>query len=696
MSQREKVPKSKKKNLMSIMIVTESVTKASKDSKVGIAFTQSKKTPLIIKVIKEDGLFAASSIREGMYVLEVNGQIVHGKSADESISILRDAEGECTVTAIAGLGASAVKQTKESKIGIKLGQKQDMKDILITHINEDGLFGTSKLKVGQKVLAINGQTCPNDVKQAIDILRQASGRISIVVDKTIHEIGSRSVSSTPAGTIGVANGTIPEQAPPAEKAHVTTSGTVLTGTVQKGSVDIKVGISFSQTPRLPLSIANVVPGGLFDSTELETGMFVLEVNGMNVDGKLSQDAVRLLRDAGGDASVKAIRASGASVLKTEKDTKTGISFKKGKDAVIIAKAGGLFAGTDLKRGQKLYSVNGVAIESDDVKLAASMIRDAMGKVSLLAVDRTEAETKADNEVAAQVFAAAQADRKAKISESLPNGVLVTGTIEKKSANDQVGISLTQTESTPLCISTIVPGCLFDKTDLQPGMWILSINGENVHGKSAAEAIKPLRENQGTLSITALTGTAASVTKTSKEAKVGISLKREGDIVVVHKSAGLFKDSNLHVGERVYAINGEVIGGDLSQAISLIRSAVGKISVVTGPHTSAPNIPPPLAATSDIAVGKEKVRFMKFPSRTPNTYLNIFLYLIHVHFCFVESTSQGSPGRCVHENDGDSSILEQFGIKTFFRVERRRIYFGITLCRVLLGNIYISVSIQVGG
>jgi C-terminal processing protease CtpA/Prc len=577
------------------MIVTGTVTKESKDSKVGIAFTQSKRTPLIIKKITEDGLFASSKLKEGMFVLQVNGQDVHGKSAEDSINMLREAEGECTVTAVSGVGASMVKESKESKVGITFGQKPSKKDdVLITSIKEDGLFGKSKLKVGQKVLIVNGKECPKDVKEAITLLREASGRVSIVVDGTVQEVVSKKAA--------------PEQAPrPPKKPVVSKSGQVITGKVHKDSMDTKVGISFTQSPSLPLSIASVTPGGLFEATGLEEGMFVLEVNGQNVDGKLSEDVIRLLRDEDGEVSVKAIRATGASVLKPERGAKTGISFKKGKDAVIIAQANGLFKNTRLKRGQKLFSVNGVTIDDDDVVLVASMIRGAMGKVSLLAVNRTEEEMKADDKVAAAETAAAKAARAAKVYDSLPEGAVVTGTIEKESADDQVGIALTQTDSSPLCISAIVPGCLFSETDLKPGMWVLSINGENVHGKSAGDAIKPIREGVGEISVTAIEGTAASVNKPERGTKVGISLKAADGVVVVHKTQGLFTNSNLHVGERVYAINGEIIGDNLISAIRIIRNAVGKVSVITGPHVKAPKIAAPLAAAADIAVGKEKVR-----------------------------------------------------------------------------------------
>jgi C-terminal processing protease CtpA/Prc len=52
-------------------------------------------------------------------------------------------------------------------------------DITITNIAEDGLIGKSDLKVGQKVVSINGNACPSTTKEAIAIIKGTTGKGTI-------------------------------------------------------------------------------------------------------------------------------------------------------------------------------------------------------------------------------------------------------------------------------------------------------------------------------------------------------------------------------------------------------------------------------------------------------------------------------------------------------------------------------------
>lgn len=79
--------------------------------------------------------------------------------------------------------ATAEKVSKESPVGISLGKKSDEDpDIYIANLSWSGLFGGSKLKIGQKVISINGQACPTTTKQAIAMIGAVEGPLTIVAE----------------------------------------------------------------------------------------------------------------------------------------------------------------------------------------------------------------------------------------------------------------------------------------------------------------------------------------------------------------------------------------------------------------------------------------------------------------------------------------------------------------------------------
>ena len=174
-------------------------------------------------------------------------------------------------------------------------------------------------------------------------------------------------------------------------------------------------------------------------------------------------------------------------------------------------------------------------------------------------------------------------REAKIADLLPANAVVTAVVQKKSPTDTLGLTLTVLPNAPMTIDSVSLGSLFDKTGLQPGMHVLSINGANVNGRSIDEVTQPLRDCEGECSITAIKGVAASIHKKSRKTVVGISVRRVKDVVIIDKNGGLFKDTSLQVGHQIYAVNGEIIGRNAELAIQLIRNSVGKVSIIAGKY-----------------------------------------------------------------------------------------------------------------
>jgi hypothetical protein len=74
--------------------------------------------------------------------------------------------------------ATAEKTSFDTYVGISFFKSSD--EIHILDIDRDGLFAGSDLKIGQKVLAINGQECSNAVEDVEILLGNAQGPLTIV------------------------------------------------------------------------------------------------------------------------------------------------------------------------------------------------------------------------------------------------------------------------------------------------------------------------------------------------------------------------------------------------------------------------------------------------------------------------------------------------------------------------------------
>jgi C-terminal processing protease CtpA/Prc len=173
-------------------VIIGSVTKASKDDKVGIAFTQATLgAPLIIKLIREDSLFSKTDLTPGLLVLNVCGVDVVGQSAKHAADILRSAEGEVTVVAAPvkrGVAATAEKEIADMAVGVSLKKDPKLGVIVISQVTDGGLFDETGLAKGQVVVAINGEPCPATTTDAIKIIKDTVGTLSIVAEDVEEDV----------------------------------------------------------------------------------------------------------------------------------------------------------------------------------------------------------------------------------------------------------------------------------------------------------------------------------------------------------------------------------------------------------------------------------------------------------------------------------------------------------------------------
>ena len=189
--------------IMMFPATTGTVQKESQASKVGIVLTQKKKTaPLLIKTIREEGLLAATNLKPGMWVLSVNGESVYGKSAKQVATILKEAEGEVSVTAVDGDATTISKPSKDASVGISLKKNMATGAIYISKITEEGLFQShSEALEGKVVVAVNG-VAATTTKEAITIIKEAESQITLVT-REAEEMDSPVTNAAPEeGSVG--------------------------------------------------------------------------------------------------------------------------------------------------------------------------------------------------------------------------------------------------------------------------------------------------------------------------------------------------------------------------------------------------------------------------------------------------------------------------------------------------------------
>ena len=162
--------------------INGTVHKENADTKMGIAFAQVKESNVMtIKYIREGGLFASTDLSAGLEVVTINGEKVSGLSVKEAADLLRNSPAGSDVSVVAkGILGQVEKESKDTKCGISLLRDAETNNMMVKSLAEDGLFSQTNIKVGQKIVSINGQECPKSTKDAIKLIREAEGTVSVV------------------------------------------------------------------------------------------------------------------------------------------------------------------------------------------------------------------------------------------------------------------------------------------------------------------------------------------------------------------------------------------------------------------------------------------------------------------------------------------------------------------------------------
>ena len=165
---------------MTISIVTG--RKETEDSKWGIVFgRKTADSPVTISSIKKDGIFANNkSLAVGMVVVKVNDVNVQwGKPTTAALILAQTKVGDDITLTLEAFTGRVHRGLKNEKWGLTLKNSTKASGIYISMVEDDGLFGTTELKRGMKVIQINGKKCPKEAKDVIEMVSTTGNSLEI-------------------------------------------------------------------------------------------------------------------------------------------------------------------------------------------------------------------------------------------------------------------------------------------------------------------------------------------------------------------------------------------------------------------------------------------------------------------------------------------------------------------------------------
>ena len=163
----------------------------------------SRKQPKINLIDVEDSKLVTDSIFEPYYE-ESNQEIVQERSPGKESGIrdtnsTRDAEWVMTCMHLSCDSLAAIqwfspfdqpkfvaatvhKKRKTEQVGVTIRKLKKRDGIYISKIHRFGKLASEKLRVGMKIVSLNGIPCPQTVEETLYLLKEAKGDLKIVAE----------------------------------------------------------------------------------------------------------------------------------------------------------------------------------------------------------------------------------------------------------------------------------------------------------------------------------------------------------------------------------------------------------------------------------------------------------------------------------------------------------------------------------
>jgi C-terminal processing protease CtpA/Prc len=292
---------------------------------------------------------------------------------------------------------------------------------------------------------------------------------------------------------------------------------------------------------------------------------------------------------------------------------------------------GIFAGTDLKAGLVLVSVNGTAVKGMSTGETMKLFTEAVGEVTVVAEDvglriasfvKDESNTKVGIGlkeryggivISSITEDSLMANKDVKVGHMLlgVNGTCCKGltpkqaialfkgldaitvlaqeigltsvVVHREDTTKKLGIGLKEIDGN-IIVSSLSPEGLFHNTAIKPGQRVVSVGKTDVEGMNKNEAIALFKKATGAITVVTddIGLVAVKVTKTSPTAKLGIGVNTVNGVMIFSgvSEDGLFANTALKAGMRVVSINNQLVTGlSKTEAIALFKEAEGEIFVL---------------------------------------------------------------------------------------------------------------------
>eukprot|EP00980_Cylindrotheca_fusiformis_P031305 scaffold26140_cov147-Cylindrotheca_fusiformis.AAC.1 len=582
---------------VTIVVTNTAITavKEARNTKIGLTMkSSSKPRGVFVESVNPNGIFRGSNLRKGQHVVGINGKECLS-SGREAMQFLKSSTG--TVTIVVGdRGLQPKPQREEIKqrhqqqevprravtpqqeqpdgntrsvipnkkpgewIGLSFA-KSSNDSIVVRKIAETSPLKDTRLKVGKRIVSVNGEDCPKTITGLISLLYNSSGDVAIVSSDGQAQSPRKEVSKLPGHVW----------------AHV-----------HKEEKDQPVGLKVIRSRQDRIVVSTIKEDGLLAKSRLRVGQFLVSINGAPCPSTKAE-TTKLIKETVGDVTIVASSSIGTG-KKQKKSTPVGITVTEQNGDIVISKVAKncILRGTrqgSLREGQKVVAINGRPCPAT-MRAATAVIKETVGRLTIEAVDRFGTKS---NGAASEGHKASEPRANGRVvKEDWLEFKSIIATVTSKKSGDMLGLSLDGTKNY-VYVSHIAADSPFVGTNLCVGHRISNINDEPCP-LPVEDAIELYSQHVGTMTIVALERivsagqVSASIVKPSKTTQCGIeacvSDQRRFAISNIVEN-GPFASSPLRVGQLLKSINGKSCSDEESMN-TLLGAATGKVTVVSSP------------------------------------------------------------------------------------------------------------------
>ena len=234
--------------------------------------------------------------------------------------------------------AHKVEKDRMSSDSLGLQFDDDDLEVYISNIAADSPFQNTLLRIGMKVLSINGRTPQTGLEASTFLQQEEEGYIKIeaMVSPGTHQrtkqiidyAGQREGRHSPGSYAG--------EIRHIEHPRADQQDLIVKAKVQRNDKNTPLGLSLLRTPEGCFKISAIAPGSTFDGTDLSLGMTVERINGLHVRGRGSLPVIRMLYNSTGCITVEAQATDSSASFACACNHRNHPATKQGKTTTVTS------------------------------------------------------------------------------------------------------------------------------------------------------------------------------------------------------------------------------------------------------------------------------------------------------------------------------------------------------------------------